>query len=207
MRFLFSVTLLFCFTTPSFAQKNKKDIYVSLASGRVSFGSGDMLGYAILLDASKNIVKKPSIGKNKFLVGAALIYEQGVKNPVVQNPTGEQFFSKTFYHVSATTIWPKIAYHPFGGFAKGFQIQTGPTLSYSNRSQEVRASRVIDPNGESVRTSTLFFNNGVAVGYRVSLGLDVNITPNFFMGIRADFSGNTEAELNTFGGIKAGISF
>jgi hypothetical protein len=190
----------------TFSQTNSnKNVYLKLSGGQVSFGTGDFLGYSFSFDASKNILKKSSFALDKLLLGGELIFESGVKNPVIHNPTEEQFFSKTFHHVSSTVLWTKISYYPFKKIIKGFNIQIGPTAGYSYRSTEERASRIVNALGESTRLSTLIFDNGFTYGYRISTGIEFNLNKNLLTGFRLDFSNNNEAEINTLAGIKLGI--
>jgi hypothetical protein len=200
-------TIIFLlFISFAFSQSNStKELFLKLSGGRVNFGTGDILGYSILIEAGKNVKKKPSFALSKLLIGGELIFEQGVRNPVVEDPTGGQFFSQTFYHVSNTNLWPKISYYPFNKIIKGFNIQLGPTIGYAYRSEEKRASRIVDPGGTSTRTSTLGFNNGFTVGYRISTGIEFNIGKKMLTGLRLDFSNNNEAEINTLAGLKIGI--
>jgi hypothetical protein len=185
--------------------KNTKDIYQKLSAGRVSFGTGDFLGYSIAYEASKNLIKKPSFALNKLLAGVELIFENGTKNPVVHNPSTENFVNVTFNHVSSTILWPKASYYPLNKILPGFNIQAGPTIGYSNRSSEAKASLIVGPAGESTRTSTLFYKNGVIYGYRISAGIEFNISKKLLTGFRLDFSNNNEAEINTLMGLKVGL--
>lgn len=190
----------------TFSQTNpNKNVYVKLSGGQVSFGTGDFLGYSFSIDASKNIIKKSSFALDKLLLGGELIFENGVKNPVIQNPTQEQFFSKTFQHVSSTIFWTKVSYYPFKKIINGFNIQVGPTVGYSNRSTEERTRRSVNASGQSTRLSTLVFNNSFTYGYRLSTGIEFNLTKKLLTGFRLDFSNNNEAEINTLAAIKMGV--
>ena len=201
---LTAISILFMLTT--FSQTNSnKDIYLKLSGGQVSFGTGDFLGYSFSLDASKNVIKRPSFALDKLLVGGELIFENGVKNPIIQNPTQEEFFSKTFQHVSSTVLWTKVSYYPFKKIIRGFNIQVGPTVGYSYRSTEARARRSVDISGQSTRLSTLNFNNDFTYGYRISTGIEFNIAKKLLTGFRLDFSNNNEAEINTLAAIKIGV--
>ncbi len=80
----------------------------------------------------------------------------------------------------------------------------GPTFGYSYRSTEPQARRVIDAFGNSVRQSILSFDNGFIVGYRISTGVEFDISRKLMTGFRLDFSNNTEGEINTLAGLKVG---
>jgi hypothetical protein len=208
MKKMWLITIFLLIGNFSFSQRSSNNpFFLNLSAGRVNFGTGDILGYAILIDASKNIKKKPSFALSKLLLGTEIIFEHGVRNPVVEDATVDQFFNQSFYHVSNTNLWPKISYYPFNKIVKGFSIQVGPTFGYSYRSQEKIASRRVDPSGTSTRLSTLSFNNGFTFGYRISTGIEFNITKNILAGIRVDFSNNNEAEINTLAAIKIGYIF
>ena len=177
-------------------------MYLKLSGGQVSFGSGDFLGYSFSFEVSKNVLKKPLMGINKLLIGGEFIFENGIKNPVIQNPTVVEFFNKTFYHTSSTILWTKASYYPFKKFVQGFNIQIGPTIGYSYRSRENQASRIVDALGNSIRQSTLTFDNGFVIGYRISTGFEFNVYKNILTGFRLDFANNNKAEINTLAGLK-----
>ena len=190
----------------SFSQTvQTKNTYLKLSGGRVSFGTGDFLGYSLAFDISRNVINKSRWGLDKLLLGGEFIFENGVKNPIIQNPTFEEFISKTFRHTSNAIFWTKASYYPFKKIVKGFNIQVGPTFGYSYRSTESQARRIVDASGNSVRQSILLFDNGFIVGYRISTGIEFDITRKFQAGIRLDFSNNNEAEINTLAGLKIGI--
>ena len=193
--------------TVTFSQTDAtKKYHLKLSGGQVSFGTGDFQGYSLGVEASKNILRKSYFGLDKLLFGGELIFENGVKNPVIKSPTNEEFFSKSFQHISSTILWTKISYYPFKKIISGFNIQVGPSFGHTYRSTESRASRTVDASGQSSdRVSTLFFDNGFRYGYRISTGIEFNINKKYLTGFRLDFSNNNEGEINTFAGIKAGI--
>jgi hypothetical protein len=201
--------LIFLFALLSFQSfgqaENRKNTYLKVSAGRVAFGSGDFLGYSIAFDVSKNVIKKSNWGLARLLIGGEFIFENGVKNPVIKNPTLSEFFSKSFQHVSSTIIWTKASYYPFKKIVKGFNIQVGPTFGYSYRSAESQARRAVDALGNSVRQSILAFDNGFIVGYRISTGIEFDITKKVQAGFRLDFSNNDQAEINTLVGLKVGL--
>ncbi len=206
MKKLLLSTILTFLILVTFSQSNlKKDSYLKLSSGRVSFGTGDFLGYSFSLDLSKSVLNSPKFALDKLLIGGELIFENGVKNPIVQNPTQEEFLNKSFQHVSSSILWTKISYYPFRKIIKGFNIQAGPAIGYSYRSTEARASRVIDVLGQSTRLSTLSFDNGFIYGYRLSTGIEIPVYKRFLTGFRLDFSNNNKAEINTLAGLKVGF--
>lgn len=206
MRKYVFILLFSLFTFPSFSQSPKlPNTWLRLSGGSVSFGTGDFMGYSFGVGLLKNVVKKPKPGLNKLLVGGELLFESGVKNPVIQNPTQEEFFAKTFRHTSSTSLWAKAGYYPFKKIIKGFNIQAGPVIGYSSRSTEQRASRVVDIFGNAVRQSTLTFNNSFVFGYRISTGIEFDLSCRLQAGFRLDFSNNNEAEINTLAGLSVGI--
>ena len=134
-----------------------------------------------------------------------MIFESGVKNPIIRNPTLEEFLSVSYYQVSSTILWTKASYYPIKKILKGFNIQLGPTIAHSFRSSETQASRIISATGESVRRSILTFDNGFAYGYRISTGIEFNLSEKLLTGFRLDFSNNNKAEINTLAGLKFGL--
>lgn len=203
-RIFFTATLFFSLSVFSQSSKPAETI-LRLSGGSVSFGTGDFLGYGLGIDLSKNVIAKAKPGLNKLMLGAEFLFENGVKNPVVQNPTIGEFFSTSFQHVSTSQLWIKGSYYPFGKIVKGFNIQVGPTLGYSYRSNEARATRVVDVFGNAVRESTLKFDNGFTVGYRISTGLQFDLNRKLQAGFRLDFSNNNEGEINTLAGLSMGL--
>ncbi len=203
-RFLLTA-IISCISFASLCQVNSgKEVYLKLSGGHVSFGSGDFLGYSILMEVSKNLIKNPSPGINKLLLGGELIFENGVNNPVVHNPTLSQFFT-TFYHVSSSNLWAKLSYHPFGKIAGAFNVQVGPTIGYSKRSMESGAMRTVDIMGRATRYSVLSYDNGVTYGYRISTGLEFALSRSLLAGLRIDFANNNEGEINTMLGARFGL--
>jgi 3-methyladenine DNA glycosylase Mpg len=128
------------------------------------------------------------------LTGGELFFENGVKNPIIHDPTLREFFTRSFQHVSSTILWTKISYYLFKKIISGFNIQVGPTVGYSYRSSEERASRSVNILGKSTRLSTLYFNKGFTYGYRISTDIKFDLTSDVLTGFRLDFSNNNEAE-------------
>jgi hypothetical protein len=193
-------------TIQSFSQTtSKNNTYLKISGGRVAFGTGDFLGYSFAFEASRNIVQKPTWGLAKLLIGGEMIFENGVKNPIVQMPPYEIYLSKWFYHTSNTVLWAKASYYPFKKIVKGFNIQFGPTAGYSYRSTEARIEFESGATG-TVRQSNLAFDNGFTMGYRISTGIEFDITKKLQTGFRLDFSNNNKGEINTLAGLKLGVA-
>ena len=200
MKRIIITAILISLFTPIFSQTNaSKNYYLKLSVGQVSFGSGDFSGYSFSFEASKNIVKRSTFALDKLLLGGELIFENGVKNPKVDD------FLKSFHHVSSSILWAKASYYPLQSILRGFNIQLGPIMGYSYRSSEGYVKRSVDALGHVTRTSTLIFNNGFTYGYRISTGIEFNISKKLLTGFRLDFSNNNEGEINTLAGIKLGV--
>lgn len=205
MKKIFFAILILLGFFQSFSQTIKpQNTVITLSVGRVSFGTGDFLGSSIGFGASKNVLKKSNWGLSKLLLGGEFIVENGVKNPVIRNPTFEEFLEKSFYHTSNILLWTKASYYPFKKIIKGFSIDIGPTFGYSYRSNERSAIAKIDGSGNSFRQSILSFDNGYTIGYRVSTSVEVNVSKRILVGFKLDFSNNNKAEINTLMGIKLG---
>ena len=205
MKYYFLTILFALLSFQSFGQtKNIRNTYFKFSTGRVSFGTGDFFGYSFAFDVSKNVIKKSNLGLAKLLIGGEFIFENGVKNPIIQNPTPDEFLGKTFRHTSNAIIWTKASYYPFKKFVKGFNIQVGPTFEYSNRSTESQSRLVVDPLGNSVRQSILSLDGGFILGYRISTGIEFDVTEKIITGFRLDFSNNKKGEINTLAGLKFG---
>lgn len=208
MKYYILTIFLTLLLSQSYSQaKNNSNTYFKFSAGRVAFGTGDFFGNSLAIDVSKNVIKQSKWGLDKLLLGGEFLFENGTKNPVIQNPTADEFFSKTFHHTSNAIIWAKASYYPFKKFVRGFNIQVGPTYGYSYRSTERQARRVVDPLGNSVRQSILSFDNGFILGYRISTGIDFDVTPRIMAGFRLDFSNNTKGEINTLAGLRIGYKF
>lgn len=199
MKKLIIFTLLTCSVFFAKSQiKQNNEYFLKLSGGHATFGSGDFFGYSVSLDASKNVIKTPSFALNKLLIGAELVFENGVKNPPVNS-------INSFYHVSSTILWAKASYYPFNKLVKGLNIEVGPTLGYSYRSQEGGFHLYTDALGNVKRDSKIIFNNGVTYGYRISASLEFDIGKRILVGPRVDWSNNNEAEINTLLGLKLGV--
>lgn len=81
----------------------------------------------------------------------------------------------------------------------------GLQWAYSYRSAEGYVRRSVDALGHVTRTSTLIFDNGFTYGYRVSTGIEFDVSKKLLAGFRLDFSNNNEGEINTLAGIKLGL--
>jgi hypothetical protein len=123
----------------------------------------------------------------KLLLGTEISFETGVKNPIIRNPTAEDFIRITFNHVSNTIINFKLSYYPLGGFAKGLHVSVGPSAGYTYFSHEAMATNVRLPDGRNYRSVMLQFSNAWIVGYKVSTGYDVPFAKNLLAGVRIDF--------------------
>ncbi|MBX9783301.1 MAG: hypothetical protein K2X48_08415 [Chitinophagaceae bacterium] len=207
MKKIFSAAILMLFYIKCFSQTvPANNLYLKLSGGRVVFGTGDILGYSFGIDLSKDVIKKQKPALKRLLIGAEFIFENGVRNPVIINPTVNEFFSQSFYQTSNSVLWPKASYYPFKNFIRGFNIQLGPTVGYTYSSKESRSSRMTNLLGESVRQSVLSFDNNFTIGYRISTGIEINVTKKILTGFRLDWSNNNRGNINTLLGLKLGMS-
>lgn len=188
-----------------------KDWYFKLSGGYVSFGTGVLdQTYGVGFDVSKNVVKHPGFGMGRLLLGGEFLFEQGVSSPKMGllSPTDAQGPFTSFYHVSASTLWPKVSYYPFAKTFAGFNVQAGPTIGYTYFSRQISSSLILDPpTGGAFRRVALDYDHGVRVGYRISTGYEFAIGKKWLAGFRADFSNTQKGEINTMLGAKAGIRF
>lgn len=198
---IFLLPILFC--NDLISQINKKK-YLNISAGSLSFGTGDFMGYSILIDGAVDLIQKPKFGINKLLIGPEIIFENGVKNPTINSNIIDY---NTFNQVSSSIIWGKVGYYPFTKSFEGLNINIGPTLGYSYRSKEGRISFTRNSLGEITRSSILIFNNTFNFGYRISIGYDFNIEKKIIVGARLDFSNNNIGEINTLAGCKFGVKF
>lgn len=209
---IFTLTLLGLISYATlFAQQPQisKEWYLKVSGGSVSFGTGVFANtYGIGIDVSKNIIMKPKPGIGKLLVGGELLFEQGVNSPkmgVLSIEEASPIFS--FYHVSASTLWPKVSYHPFHKGFSGFALQVGPTIGYTFYSGAESTSTISLPGGGYFRQSAIGYDHGIRVGYRLSTAYEFTICKNWLAGLRVDFSNTQKGEINTLLGIKGGVRF
>src|SRR5436190_1351424 len=83
---------------------------------------------------------------------------------------------QSFSQVSNAVLWTKASYYPLKKIVRGFNIQLGPSVGYSYRSKEAAGNVTIDASGNATRQSYLSFDNGFTVGYRISTGIEFDIT-------------------------------
>jgi hypothetical protein len=189
----------------SFCQSTAtKPYYLKLSGGRVAFGTGDLLGPAIGIEAAKDVLKHPGKGVNRLLLGTEVLFETGVRNVVAINPTWEEFLS-SFGHTTNLLLYPKLTYYPFGGFARGFNVGIGPSLGYSFQSGESQSLGRPTPNGDYIRYSVLTNADTWLIGYRISTGFEVGVTKKILSGIRVDFASYSNGDINTLVALKAGV--
>lgn len=181
--------------------------YIKLSTGRVLFGTGDAAGFSINLEYSRNVIKVPKSLLNRLLIGSEFSFENGVKNPVINNPTAEEFIRTSFNHVSNSILSGKITYYPFKNLFKGFNISIGPSIGYTFFSFERRAERVTYAPGLTRRMSELGFDNRVILGYRITSGYEFQISQKLLAGFRLDFSNYNNGDINTLAALKCGFNF
>lgn len=204
MKKYFFLTFIILYTLSANAQQ--KNHYLKLYGGKMFFGTGDIAGYSVQVEGAKNVVKKAKPFLNKLLLGAELGFDQGIKMPVIINPTSEEFIRRTFHQASNTTLMFKATYYPAGGFLQGLHVAVGPVLGYTYQTFERQADR--RPSGTGFfRSSILDYRNGWLFGYRVSPGYEVFFAKKLLAGARIDFASYTNGDINTGYGLKAGIRF
>ncbi|HEY9361913.1 MAG TPA: hypothetical protein VIQ00_01530 [Chitinophagaceae bacterium] len=192
----------------AFSQNQKLiNRYISFSAGRVLFGTGDVAGFSINIEGSKNIIKAPKKLLSRLLVGAEFSFENGVKNPVIENPTDQEFIRISFQQISNSILTGKISYFPFNSLFNGFNISLGASAGYSFHSFEKSARRFNISPTESERQSTLTFDNRFIIGYRISTGYDFKLSPHIFSRIRLDFANYTNGDINTLAGAGIGYIF
>ena len=192
----------------AFAQTAVQGTYsMKLTGGRILFGTGDVVGFVVGIEASKNILKKQRAGLSRLLVGAEFNFENGVKNPKVNDISIQDFFQRSFYHVSNTVLTAKLTYYPFRKILSGFNIAVGPSLGYSFQSSEGRSSLLLFPNDQYYRSSFLRYNNDWLIGYRISTGYELKLTRKLLTGVRFDFSSYTNGDINTMPALKVGMTW
>ena len=199
-----NLILLICSIIPLIVDSQN----IQVSGFYVSFGTGDILGYGTGVSVNKNLIKKPKLGLSQLLAGGELIFENGVDEPKIYNTTQNEiaYTERFFNHVTGTTLWGKLSYHPFHKILPGFHIAVGPSIGYWKRSGEKYAAlgtRTKDGIDQLVRMSILGFDNGFVVGYRISAGLNFDIK-RMYIGGRVDFSNNQKSEINSILGLTLG---
>jgi hypothetical protein len=207
MKILLTVLIPILILNPVASQQLEFDKYLKLSAGKVFFGTGDIPGFFIAIEASKNIIKKPQAFLNRLVIGGEFSFENGVNNPVIENPTQEEFLQKIFDHNSTSVLTAKLSYYPFGSFLRGFNIAIGPSFGYLFHSFEKRAELVSYSPTEFRRMSELGFDNRFIFGYLVSAGFEYDIFKKFLLGFRLDFSSYNNGDINTMIGGKFGYRF
>lgn len=78
--------LLFIATVPVYSQENPiKNRYLNVSGGRILFGTGDIPGFGIGVELTKNIAKESRPGLAKLLVGGELIFKNGTRENIQDN--------------------------------------------------------------------------------------------------------------------------
>lgn len=199
--FLFWV-LFFFMSSVTYAQ-NK---YVKISGGYSVFDRGDIPGYSVKIAYAKNIIDHPSKLVGKLFIGPELSFENGVKNPKIQNPSSFEFISKTFGHITNIVLSAKASYYPFRRIISGFNLNVAPAIGYGTLSSEAQATLVPLGNGENARRSILSFDNGIIYGYCVSLGYELKIAKKYSAGARVEVD-NYNGYYNSFWGINVATHF
>lgn len=205
-KLLFVGLSLFCLSAQ--AQLKTTPLYhLKMSAGRVLFGTGDIPGYGIYIEGSKNLLKQPEGSSNRLLAGIEFAFESGAKRPVVENPTTAQYGEKSFAQVSNSLISGKLTWYPFGSVLSGLNLVVGPSVGYTHFVAEAsRRSREIYPG--YTRTETiLYYGDAILFGYRISVGYELPVTKKISLGIRADFSSYDNGNINTLAAGKLGYRF
>lgn len=197
--FLFFISCLYILS--GFAQKKSNEL--TFSAGRVSFGTGDALGPGIAVGYSKFLNNS-----SMLRLGAELVFETGVRQPVVYNPTIPEFLV-SFWSSTNFILFPHIKFHPFKSrVSGGLGLSIGPSLGYTWQTTEFRAERLYEPGLQVYfRHSYLEYLNTYLLGYRISASYSYEFTKHWNAGIRLDFSSHTNGDINTLLGLKTGYRF
>lgn len=196
MKFLLLLSFI-ALSFQSFSQ-TEKNSYLKITSGYQLFGSGDVPGYVAKVEYATKIKKNSQNKYGRLFVGPELSFENGVKNPKVQNPSFDEFISKGFAHLTNVIITGKISYYPFNKIISGLNICAGPSIGYSNESKEAQASLISLGNGQTIRSSYLSFDNKFIFGYRISAGYDVIISKKIITGVLVQLANYNNGDFNSF---------
>jgi hypothetical protein len=203
-----TVFFVFCLiSTCALSQQRNYKNSIKLSSGRVLFGTGDVVGFSVNIEYAKDIVKLPKLFLSKLLIGSEFSFENGAKNPVVENPTAGEFFSSSFNHISNSVLSAKITYYPFPRLLNGFNVSIGPSVAYHFHSYEAGAQFEVYSPTISRRMSELRFENAVMIGYRITTGYELQIAKRLITGFRLDFSNYNNGDINTLAALKMGYRF
>ena len=77
-------------------------------------------------------------------------------------------------------------------------------MGYSFQSHERGWSGRPTANGDYIRYSMLTDSNTWLIGYRISTGYELMLTPKLLVGARLDFSNYTNGDVNTLAAVKLG---
>lgn len=188
--------LALCFLFSFGKAFGQRETYAKISFGRAFFS--EFRGYAISVDISKNLLKSPITAANKLLLGGELLHEYGRSLP-------QDTYDQTI-KFSSTQLWAKMAYYPFGGFFRGFNIQAGPSLGYAYHSFITPQHYYNAQTQQHLFTYATSSRNKQTLGYRVSWGVEFNVGSRFITGFRMDFADSEDnAEISTLLGLKLGI--
>jgi hypothetical protein len=207
---VFLLILTVVIPTRPFAQdssSNGQALYIS--AGRISFGTGDFFGYNVNVGYAKRL--SSNRGLLEHLEGQVeLCFEYGNNQPIIINPTADEFFGQFYYSTANIAIVPKIGYYPFNRtFFKGLNISAGLAFGYTNQNREFQATLFYDPVSQiNVRRSYLEYINEFIFGYRVSVGYDYPFINHLLLGARFDFENYTNlGDINATLGAKIAYEF
>ena len=192
MKTILTIVSLLLFSVAN-GQNTKKNKVAKFSAGRIAFGTGDIFGYSISSELSKNYT-------THFQIGIEATIENGIGQPDFSD------MYSAFNQVSNFCLTPKLSYFPFNKTIKGFNIGVGPTLGYQFKTEESQWTILYDNNGNPyLRRSILKYTNKFIVGYRVSINYEFIFKKGFLLGLRSDFSNYNNGDINTLIGIKGGF--
>ena len=132
MRSLIFLLSTFVFLNCTAQTKNN---FFKITSGYQVFGTGDVPGYSVKVEYGTKIKKNSMHKHGRLFAGPELSFENGVKNPKVQNPTFNEFVSKSFAHLTNIILTAKVSYYPFNKIIRGLNLCAGPSIGYSHESR------------------------------------------------------------------------
>lgn len=208
MKPLFSFIIFFNCLSSAYSQNTPVSKYIKLSGGYIVFGTGDVPGYGISVEATGNFIKKNDYLNKHFQLGGEIFFQTGVKNPKVVDPNPGDFYGKSFRHYSLGGLNAKFNFYLFRSFLKGLNISLAGGLAYQNYSAEARAEIIEYSPTFSRRMSELRFENTLLLGYTISVGYDVYIVQDkLFIGPRIDLANYNNGDFNSLLGGKIGFLF
>ena len=177
-------------------------LFIRVSTGWASLGTGSAKGYGVGIDFSKSLKAHSGTASGAIQVGGEFLFHSGAGRP--SNETGSSLFSNGWYEQRSNfSIWTKGSFFPIRtGVFKRLYGSFGPTLGINQVLRETTVSITNLGGGLFNRQSKLSQRSFFYGGLRLSIGFDIPVSSQWYVGARGDWELNGLEENDLFVGAR-----